>query len=161
MYVPAVHVQVFVPRFVWLPPAGRSGPQPFVQSGEVPVVQVVTLSVTPPSTATVQDAAAPELLPPESVPELVPPESVPPELVPPEVEPPELLPPEVPPLEEVEVPELEAAPLESSPPLDPPSSVLTVDGLLLAAQPAAALPARRATLAQIVTIEAAFIVVSS
>lgn len=154
-----MHVQFLLPRFVWLPPAGKSGPHPFPQSGEVPVVHVVTLSVTPPSTIAVQDVAAPELLPPE-LPELEPPESVPPDELPPdelpELPPDELPledePPELEPLE-LEPPELEAVPESSPPPV--------VEGLLLLLQPVVeVVPARKAP-AQIVAIKTALIVVSS
>jgi hypothetical protein len=103
-------MQVLAPRADWLLPAGRSGPQPFEQFGDVPVVHVVTLSETPPSTTVLQSTAPePELLP-ESVPELVPPELPPSEL------PPELLA-SLPPVSE---PPLSAGPLD--PPLEEPDA---------------------------------------
>jgi hypothetical protein len=131
-----------------------------VQSGEVPVVHVVTLSVTPPSTMAVHVIPAPELLPPE-LPELEPPESVPPEEPAPDEPPLDELPPdELPPEDEPEPdplepepPELEAVPESSPGPV--------VDGLLLLLQPVVeVVPARKAP-AQIVAIETALIVVSS
>jgi len=132
-----VQLHVFVPRFVWLPPDGRSGPHPFVQLGDVPTVHVVTLSVTPPSTASVHGAAAPELeaSPLEAsvvaIPELEPLLEPPLELVVPELEEPEL------------EPLLEPELASSAPPLLPPLPPLLLlgpvidGGLLLLLHPAA------------------------
>jgi hypothetical protein len=160
MYVPAVQSHCFVPMFGIALPAGILGPQPLVQDTAVVVSQVVTLSVTPPSTANVQSSRVPEELP--VAPDDDPPDDVAPEVVPLVVAPlvvPEVVAPDVVPVAdapEVEAPELEAVEPESAPVFCP-----VVEGLLLLLQPTMEDVAPKEAAAVTMVIQtAAFIVVS-
>ena len=170
----AVQLHVLRPRFVCAPPDGRSGPHPFEQLGDVPVVQVVTLSVTPPSTIVSHEAVAPPV--PASPAPLDAPASLAPEVAASDDEVPDALDPDVDDMSEPEVVAPDADPLDPDGPVlaldaplpagdplpdDEPLPLVPVDGLLLLLHPIPMLAAASSVPTPTVAIETAFIVASS